>query len=192
MQLTKFAYYADYVAYPLVIVGLSAAALVGATWTSAAEWCLAAVLGVALWTLMEYVLHRIALHRIAYFIPMHGLHHSSPLAFVGTPTWFSILTLSCAILAPTWFALGFTVASGLTAGVMFGYTLYGILHHLIHHRRNSPSPSFLNGLRTWHMRHHFSPQKGNFGVTTALWDHVFGTAIEPERLKSPLTVSSAD
>jgi sterol desaturase/sphingolipid hydroxylase (fatty acid hydroxylase superfamily) len=186
MQLTKFAYYADYVAYPLVIVGLAGAALVGTTWTGAAEWLLAAIVGCALWTLMEYFLHRVALHRIAYFIPMHGLHHSSPLAFVGTPTWFSILTLSCAILAPAWFAFGFTVASGLTAGVMFGYTWYGIVHHLIHHRRASPSPSFLNGLRRWHMRHHFSPQKGNFGVTTALWDHVFGTAIAPEPLKGGL------
>jgi sterol desaturase/sphingolipid hydroxylase (fatty acid hydroxylase superfamily) len=27
------------------------------------------------------------------------------------------------------------------------------------------------------MRHHFSPKGGNFGVTTHLWDHVFGTAI---------------
>jgi sterol desaturase/sphingolipid hydroxylase (fatty acid hydroxylase superfamily) len=27
------------------------------------------------------------------------------------------------------------------------------------------------------MRHHYSPKSGNFGVTTPLWDHVFGTAI---------------
>ena len=32
-------------------------------------------------------------------------------------------------------------------------------------------------LRAWHMRHHYSPKSGNFGVTTRLWDHVFGTAI---------------
>jgi len=27
------------------------------------------------------------------------------------------------------------------------------------------------------MRHHHSPKRGNFGVTTPLWDYVFGTAI---------------
>jgi sterol desaturase/sphingolipid hydroxylase (fatty acid hydroxylase superfamily) len=27
------------------------------------------------------------------------------------------------------------------------------------------------------MRHHYSPKSGNFGVTTRLWDRVFGTAI---------------
>jgi sterol desaturase/sphingolipid hydroxylase (fatty acid hydroxylase superfamily) len=28
-----------------------------------------------------------------------------------------------------------------------------------------------------HLRHHYSPRPGNFGVTTPLWDHVFGTYI---------------
>jgi sterol desaturase/sphingolipid hydroxylase (fatty acid hydroxylase superfamily) len=27
------------------------------------------------------------------------------------------------------------------------------------------------------MRHHYSPRSGNFGVSTGLWDHVFGTVI---------------
>jgi sterol desaturase/sphingolipid hydroxylase (fatty acid hydroxylase superfamily) len=27
------------------------------------------------------------------------------------------------------------------------------------------------------MRHHYSPKSGNFGVTTSVWDHIFGTAI---------------
>jgi sterol desaturase/sphingolipid hydroxylase (fatty acid hydroxylase superfamily) len=73
--------------------------------------------------------------------------------------------------------LGFNVADGLTVGVMFGYWWYGVVHHIIHHHANSPSPSYFNDLRAWHMRHHFSPKGGNFGVTTHLWDHVFGTAI---------------
>jgi sterol desaturase/sphingolipid hydroxylase (fatty acid hydroxylase superfamily) len=60
---------------------------------------------------------------------------------------------------------------------MVGYTIYGLVHHVIHHRRNSPTNKYLNDLRAWHMRHHYSPRSGNFGVTTPLWDHVFGTAI---------------
>jgi sterol desaturase/sphingolipid hydroxylase (fatty acid hydroxylase superfamily) len=28
------------------------------------------------------------------------------------------------------------------------------------------------------MRHHYSPKSGNFGVTTSVWDRVFGTAIK--------------
>jgi sterol desaturase/sphingolipid hydroxylase (fatty acid hydroxylase superfamily) len=60
---------------------------------------------------------------------------------------------------------------------MIGYWWYGIVHHVIHHRANKSAPGYFNDLRTWHMRHHYSPKEGNFGVTTPVWDHVFGTAI---------------
>jgi sterol desaturase/sphingolipid hydroxylase (fatty acid hydroxylase superfamily) len=60
---------------------------------------------------------------------------------------------------------------------MLGYWWYGVVHHVIHHHSNTSSPSYFNALRAWHMRHHYSPKSGNFGVTTSLWDHVFGTAI---------------
>jgi sterol desaturase/sphingolipid hydroxylase (fatty acid hydroxylase superfamily) len=179
MQLSKFGYYGDFVIYPIVISGLAAAALVKADTRAVALWSVMVVGGAGLWTFMEYVLHRIALHEMRYFIPMHALHHRSPLAFVGTPTWFSLLTLLSVILAPAWWMWGFTAGSGLTAGVMLGYEWYGILHHLIHHRRNLPASGagVLAGSRARHMRHHFSPRRGNFGVTTAFWDRVFDTVI---------------
>jgi sterol desaturase/sphingolipid hydroxylase (fatty acid hydroxylase superfamily) len=30
------------------------------------------------------------------------------------------------------------------------------------------------------MRHHYSPKRGNFGVTTPIWDYVFGTTIRSQ------------
>jgi sterol desaturase/sphingolipid hydroxylase (fatty acid hydroxylase superfamily) len=126
---------------------------------------------------MEYVLHRIALHRMRFFSPMHGMHHSAPLAFIGTPTWMSVSILCLTLLVPLWLCLGFSVADGFTVGVMLGYWWYGIVHHVIHHRAAKSSSAYFNGLRAWHMRHHYSPKSGNFGVTTRIWDHVFGTAI---------------
>ncbi len=178
MQLSKYEYYSDYVAYPIVIAGLGAAALERANWYIAAQWTAALIGGIAAWTLLEYVLHRIALHRIPYLVPMHGLHHSAPLAYVGTPTWLSLAVLGCSIFAPTWALCGFTLASGLTAGVMLGYLWYGLVHHLIHHRGGGSTSLYFKELHAWHMRHHYSPQSGNFGVTTGIWDRVFGTAIE--------------
>lgn len=184
MQLSKLSYYSDFVVYPLVLIALSASninyvtrASGHVTWASAAEWLGAAMAGLVLWTLAEYALHRIALHRMPYFSPMHGLHHASPLAFIGTPSWISVAVLSLVILVPAWACLGFNVANGLTVGVMLGYWWYGVVHHVIHHHTNTSSPSYFNELRAWHMRHHYSPKNGNFGVTTPLWDHVFGTAI---------------
>ena len=177
MQLSKFSYYSDFVLYPVVYIGLAAASLRGITWTGGAEWLCALAAGVVLWTLMEYVLHRTALHSVGYFVPMHGLHHSAPLAFIGTPTWLSVSVLAGLIGIPAWLCFGFSLAGGLTVGVMLGYWWYGVVHHVIHHHAHKRSSSYFSELRAWHMRHHYSPKSGNYGVTTGLWDYVFGTAI---------------
>ena len=178
MQLSKLSYYSDFVVYPLVLMALTAINIHRVTtWVSGAEWLGACMAGLVLWTLAEYALHRIALHRMSYFSPMHGLHHASPLALIGTPSWISVSVLSAAILVPAWLCFGFNVADGLTVGVMLGYWWYGVVHHVIHHRGNGSSFAYFNELRAWHMRHHYSPKSGNFGVTTSVWDHVFGTAI---------------
>ncbi len=178
MQLSKLSYYSDFVVYPLLAVALAAVRIDHMPWAGVTEWLCAGTAGLLLWTWMEYVLHRIALHRMACFSAMHGLHHAAPLSLVGTPTWVSIPIIILGILSPAWWVFGFNVADGLTVGVMIGYWWYGIVHHVIHHRANKTSPAYFNDLRTWHMRHHYSPKGGNFGVTTSLWDHVFGTAID--------------
>jgi sterol desaturase/sphingolipid hydroxylase (fatty acid hydroxylase superfamily) len=183
MELSKTSYYSDYFAYPVIVAALAVAGMHRERLLDTVAWCAAAAAGVLLWTFMEYVLHRIALHRIAYFVPMHGLHHAAPLAYVGTPTWLSVSILGAGIFAPVWWFAGLRVASGLTSGVMVGYMIYGLVHHVIHHRRNSPTSRYLNELRAWHMRHHYSPRSGNFGVTTPLWDYVFGTAIAAKASK---------
>jgi sterol desaturase/sphingolipid hydroxylase (fatty acid hydroxylase superfamily) len=177
MQLSKFGYYSDFVVYPVVIITFAALGTLHMTRASVSEWLAAIAAGLLLWTLMEYTLHRNALHRWRYFSPMHALHHAAPLAFIGTPTWMSVSILVIAIFVPTWWGFGFNVADGLIVGVMVGYWWYGVVHHVIHHRPQRRPAGYFNNLRTWHMRHHYSPKGGNFGVTTSLWDHVFGTAI---------------
>ena len=176
MRPSKFTYYADFVVYPLVIVGLGIAGVARTTWQDRTEWVCAAVAGFVTWTFLEYVLHRAVLHRKTYFAPMHGQHHASPLAYIGTPAWVSVSVLSACFLLPVWWWVGFNVADGLTVGVMLGYWWYGVVHHVIHHHANKSSPDF-NDLRAWHLRHHYSPRSGNFGVTTSVWDRIFGTVI---------------
>ena len=177
MRPSKLTYYADFVVYPVVIVGLAAAGVTHTHWAERSEWLAAGGAGFTFWTLLEYILHRSVLHRKTYFAPMHAQHHSSPLAFLGTPFWISVAVLSALFLVPAWLYAGFNVADGLTVGVMLGYWWYGVVHHVIHHRANKYPETYFNELRAWHMRHHYSPKSGNFGVTTRLWDHVFGTAI---------------
>jgi sterol desaturase/sphingolipid hydroxylase (fatty acid hydroxylase superfamily) len=178
MRPSKLNYYSDFVVYPVVIAGLAATGVAQATWVGRTEWLCVAVAGFMLWTLVEYALHRSVLHRQTYFAPMHGQHHASPLSFIGTPPWISVSVLSVTFLLPVWWFVGFNIADGLAVGVMVGYWWYGLVHHVIHHHAHKSSSAYFNELRAWHMRHHYSPKSGNFGVTTALWDHVFGTVIQ--------------
>src|SRR5258706_8062686 len=102
MQLSKLSYYSDFVVYPLVLIALTAINTKHVTWATRPEWLGAGTAGLVLWTLAEYALHRIALHRMPYFSPMHGLHHASPLAYIATPSWISVAVLSLVILLPAW------------------------------------------------------------------------------------------
>ncbi len=184
MRLSKFGYYSDYLAYPVVVGALVTVGLDTATRSQLEEWPLAVGSGLVLWSFMEYFLHRIVLHGRNYFSPMHGVHHAEPLAFVGTPTWMSVGVLIFAVFAPACWLIGLPLATGITAGVMVGYVWYGAVHHVIHHWHPRADQAYLKSLRARHLRHHYSPKGGNFGVTTALWDHVFGTVIHLAHAKA--------
>jgi sterol desaturase/sphingolipid hydroxylase (fatty acid hydroxylase superfamily) len=182
MQLSKAGYYSDFVIYPIVAIVLIGVTSTHPTWSAAREWLMACVAGSMLWTLLEYGLHRIALHRMRLFSPLHAEHHAAPRDYIGTPTWLSVAVWLGVVLLPVWALAGSRVAGGLTVGIMLGYWWYGIVHHVIHHRTEKSATSgfaasYFGERRVWHLRHHYSPHQGNYGVTTPMWDHVFGTAI---------------
>ena len=85
MQLSKFSYYSDFVVYPIVVSTLTAVNVSHFTWHGGRDWLAACLAGLVLWTLLEYVLHRIALHRMPVFSPMHSLHHGAPVVGAARP-----------------------------------------------------------------------------------------------------------
>jgi sterol desaturase/sphingolipid hydroxylase (fatty acid hydroxylase superfamily) len=180
MALSKFTYYSDFVVYPIVVTVLVGVNVRHAGGRSGEEWLAACLAGLVLWTFLEYAIHRIALHRMPVFSPMHNLHHGAPLAYIATPSWVSVSVWLTVFGLPLWWFAGFNVADGIMVGLMTGYWWYGYVHHVIHHHAHKPSSNYFSELRAWHMRHHHSPKRGNFGVTTRLWDHVFGTAISTQ------------
>jgi sterol desaturase/sphingolipid hydroxylase (fatty acid hydroxylase superfamily) len=187
MRLTRTAYYADFAIYAAVLCMLIPAATLSANGTQRLHFFAALTAAAAGWTLIEYLLHSFLLHRPSIFASMHAVHHESPRAYVGTPTWFTLGIIWLAVFVPAWRGVSFNVASGLTAGVMMGFLWYGIVHHVIHYRRPRLLASRLPDTIRRHMRHHYSPQPGNFGVTIPLWDYVFGTFIEERRAAPPKT-----
>jgi len=183
MRLSKTAYHADFAIYAIVLGVLVATAALSTNWVQRLHWFAAFTVAAASWTLLEYLLHRFLLHRVAPFAAMHGVHHDSPRAYVGTPTWATLAIIWLSVFVPAWRGVSFNVASGLTAGVMLGFLWYGIVHHVIHYRRPRLLAARLPAATHRHLRHHYSPQPGNFGVTTPLWDHVFGTYIAATRVR---------
>jgi dihydroceramide fatty acyl 2-hydroxylase len=64
---------------------------------------------------------------------------------------------------------------------VLGYLGYDYIHFAVHHVR-PPRAAWLAPVARWfkasrrrHLRHHFDDHARGFGVSTSLWDHVFGT-----------------
>ena len=135
-------------------------------------WIGLCVTGIALWTLIEYFIHRIVLHHVSPFRELHALHHATPTAMIGTPTWLTAILICGGVLVPLWWQAGFNLASGITSGLILGYLWYTSVHHAVHHWRTRPG-SYLHNAKLRHAIHHNSQHPCNFGVTTAFWDRIF-------------------
>jgi hypothetical protein len=58
--------------------------------------------------------------------------------------------------------------------VLGGYLGYAFTHHATHHWRVDNGWSIRR--KRWHAQHHHAAQPGCYGVTSAFWDPVFGSA----------------
>jgi len=138
------------------------------------------VLGILFWTLLEYLIHRYIFHyepksrlgkRLHYII--HGVHHDYPndaRRLVMPPS----ISVPLAVLFYILFLLIFGhLAPGVFAGLVFGYVCYDMLHYATHHF------PMKRGLWLWlkqyHLRHHYKDDDAGFGISSPLWDYVFGT-----------------
>jgi sterol desaturase/sphingolipid hydroxylase (fatty acid hydroxylase superfamily) len=176
MRLSKTVYFGDFFIYAAIILALAIDVWLRGQWSVRLQWLGEFAIGIAAWTLLEYVLHRWVLHRVPIIAPMHEAHHRSPRDLLGTPTVVTLAMLWILFFLPTWWGFSFTAASGVTAGGMMGYLWYGILHHVAHHGRPVLVARWASGCVRRHLRHHYAKRPVNFGFTTAFWDHFFGTA----------------
>ncbi len=129
------------------------------------------------WTLIEYLLHRVLFHHAPILSQIHARHHECPQELIGTPAWVSLALGLIAAGVPSWVILGFGRGTAVTGGIFTGYLWYVFVHYAIHHwqaRRNS----YFYRARLRHVLHHHRSHDSNFGVTTGLWDYIFGTTFE--------------
>lgn len=146
-------------------------------------------LGLFLWTLVEYILHRFLFH-LDKFLPnnrvaltlhfaLHGIHHYLPmdkLRLVMPPTLFIALATPFWKLAHTVFFWNWSVATAVFCGGIFGYVCYDTTHFFLHHKT---LPAYWRELKKYHLQHHFMDYENGFGVTSRFWDLIFGTQLAP-------------
>lgn len=140
------------------------------------------VCGVFSWSLIEYVLHRFIFHYDAQsqlgrklLYHAHVGHHEDPKA---TSKHLASLFLSMPVAAIYWLLAwaitgSWPAASFLLVGVAGGYLGYQILHHQCHHGKSRLR--VMRYLRHYHLLHHYKTPELRFGVTSPLFDLVFGT-----------------
>ena len=136
-----------------------------------------AMAGAVTWTLIEYCVHRWLGHearfRPNFFSYEHTRHHSEGNYF--SPLWKKILVavLVLSLLGvPAYYLLdwyGLIYISGLVAA----YLTYEYFHYA--HHVHPGATRYGRRMRRHHFYHHFSNPRANHGVTSTLWDHVFGT-----------------
>jgi sterol desaturase/sphingolipid hydroxylase (fatty acid hydroxylase superfamily) len=175
MELSKTAYYADLILYPSLIVGLGTCEMIF-DHAFPFVWLFSMALGLLTWTIVEYGVHRFVLHSVESVARLHELHHATPSAYVGTPTWLSLLSFGLGGFIPLLILFGREVATGATMGLMFGYLWYLLIHDVVH-RRHPKRGSLFYRAKIHHARHHYAKVPGNFGVTSSIWDRFFGTRI---------------
>lgn len=144
------------------------------------------LVGLFVWTLAEYTLHRFVFHfpprsprqeKIVFLF--HGVHHAQPQCktrLVMPP----VVSIPLAVLFYWLFSLVVGNLLGLSqwvhpmlSGFTIGYLTYDLTHYATHH---FPMRSgYLKYLKRYHMMHHYKTPEQRFGVSSPIWDLVFGT-----------------
>jgi len=138
------------------------------------------VVGILIWTLLEYIIHRWIFHyepktavgTKLHFI-VHGVHHDYPndgRRLVMPPA------VSIPLAVVFWLVFALTLgrfAPAVSAGFGFGYICYDSIHYAIHHFPMKRGVGLW--LKQYHLRHHFHDDHAGYGVSNPLWDYVFRT-----------------
>ena len=177
MKMSKIGYFSEFLLFPPLVLVATFLTFRDPGRPPLVTWIMVFCAGLAGWTLIEYLLHRLLFHHLPILSRIHEQHHNSPEDLIGTPAWASASIALIAVATPAVAMLGFDLGTAATAGMAAGYLWYVLIHYTTHHWR-PPRGSYLYRVRLHHARHHYVSEAGNFGVTTDFWDRVFGTAIE--------------
>ena len=139
------------------------------------------IIGLIVWTLTEYLLHRFIFHyqpsskfgQRLHFI-FHGVHHDYP-----NDSKRLVMPPSVSLPLATLFFFLFQSLFGMVlvfpffAGFILGYLFYDMTHYAVHHY--NMKNKFWLYIKKHHMLHHYKHSDKGFGVSQPAWDYVFNT-----------------
>lgn len=139
-------------------------------------------LGIGVWSLFEYAMHRFLFHwesrnafvRGCVFV-MHGNHHDLPND--ATRNLMPPIA-SFPIAGVVWAVCHLVAGAGANwtfFGFMLGYFAYDLVHYACH--QWPMRGRFAQMMKRHHMRHHHVAVGGNYAITALFWDRVLGTRI---------------
>jgi sterol desaturase/sphingolipid hydroxylase (fatty acid hydroxylase superfamily) len=154
---------------------------------------LAVIAGILTWSLMEYLIHRFAGHSRGFakknpFGIEHTAHHSRGDYFA--PWWKKLLFSFgfLAVIGPVAVLVaGTELGITYTLGLVGFYVAYEVLHRALH-SWEGVGP-YARWARRHHFHHHFHDPKVNHGVTSPIWDLVFGTYRRPRQIVVPVKLA---
>ncbi len=144
------------------------------------------LVGLISFTWVEYNVHRYIFHlapttprRADFQYTMHGVHHEFPKdkTRLAMPPLLSI-TLATLLLLVFRLILQDLVFSFLP-GFLVGYAMYLSVHYMVH--AYQPPKNFLKVLWVNHAVHHYKDGEIVFGVSSPLWDYIYGTMGEKNK-----------
>ncbi len=144
--------------------------------------------GMLFWTFFEYLAHRFVFHmeassdtgrKLVYLL--HGNHHEFP----RDKQRLFMPPLPSIIIASAIFGLFYLIiryyALAFFPGFLLGYLIYGSMHYAIH--AWNPPFRWMKPLWRNHHLHHYKDEHRGFGVSSTLWDRVFGTMFDLQKEK---------
>jgi len=148
---------------------------------------LAFVFGILMWSHLEYFLHRFLFHSdgvmpdngvaLWFHFMLHGVHHMIPMdkdRLVFPPG------MGVVLFGVVYSTLGLVFHGSfrniMMAGLVLGYIFYDCFHYFSHHM--TTEVAFFKGMKKYHIRHHYVDGDKGYGITTKLWDYIYGTVLE--------------
>ncbi len=184
------AYFQYYAIQGYIVLAVAAAVVAALYPPSLMAGTVATVFAIFAYPLVWYTLHRFVLHgKWMFKSPLtartwkriHYDHHQDP---HHLEILFGALYTTLPAIAVATIPIGFLIGGIGGAAVAFcaGLIITCIYEfvHCIQHLSYKPKNKWLADMKARHMAHHFHDETGNFGITSFVWDKLFGTFYERE------------